>query len=543
MTRSGILKLVGLVIVVLLAVVVYRLLGTVIEQKVEHRIAEIGLTANEIAANGPLSGDVSLYPKELACAEKRPTPGYYQSINGAELTDSERSGLFACATFTGSFDGPNQVFAWRSADGYQAASYINNRKPGELYISGGDMPPMKGPMPAGPFVAKADATTGKEIWRTYLDNGNASGAWIANTNLNILPNGKIVTAWANKVVLLDGDTGLILKQNTLPTGPTPVANSNYKHLTIAPDGTVILKDQTRPSGCTLQGTIAIIKCAQEGMKQGNSNMVAVHPDTLEVLDSMALPEPATVPHIITMFGGRIAIYVGVNSGALRYFWNPATKKLSQDTSWVVKPMKEGQTTSDAPSILGDWIVLQTNGIGSETVASSIVAVHQKDATRMKVLFPFGPLKPGEWSFAPPKPQTDPENSMIYSADMGTGKVAGIKLDQATGDMKTVFVVEDTTNAFQPLIGPKDKRVLLLSNARKNVEKEPIKLALFTANYKEQVTWRDAATGRIIAQSDFFEPLSPGSLVTPGFGGRVYFPTGKGFITMQVMPKPSSPSSK
>ena len=130
----------------------------------------------------------------LACAEKRPTPGYYQSINGAELTDSERIGLFACAMFTGSFDGPNQVYAWRSTDGYQAASYINNRKPGELYISWGDMPPMKGPVPAGPFVAKADATTGKEIWRTYLDNGNASGAWIANTNLNILPNGKIVTA-------------------------------------------------------------------------------------------------------------------------------------------------------------------------------------------------------------------------------------------------------------------------------------------------------------------------------------------------------------
>ncbi len=124
-----------------------------------------------------------------------------------------------------------------------------------------------------------------------------------------------------------------------------------------------------------------------------------------------------------------------------------------------------------------------------------------------------------------------------------GKVAGIKIDQATGEMKTVFVVDDTTNAFQPLIGLKDKRVLLLSNARKNVEKEPIKLALFTANYKEQVTWRDAATSRITTQSDLFEPLSPGSLITPGFGGRVYFPAGKGFIVRQVMPKPSSPPRK
>jgi hypothetical protein len=526
--------------VVLLLVVAYRLLWTAFQPKLEHRLAEIGLTPNEVAANGPLPGDVSLYATELACAQRRPTPGYYPSINGAELTDSARSGLFECASFTGAFDAPNQVFAWRSADGYDATSYINNRKPGELYLSGGDMPPSKGPLPAGPFVAKADATTGRQIWRTYLDNGNASGAWIASTNLNILPSGRIVTAWANKLVLLDGDTGLILKQATLPTGPTPAADANYKHLTIAPDATLILKDQTRPSGCTLQGTMAIIQCAQPGMKQGNSNMVAVHPDTLEVLDSIALPEPATVPHVIAMLEGRIAIYLGVDSGALRYFWDPATRKLAQDTSWVVSPMQKGQTTSDAPSILGDWIVLQTNGLGSETAASSIVAVHQEDATRTKTIFPLGPLKPGEWSWAPPKPQTDPENSMIYSADMGVGKVAGIKIDQTSGEMKTVFVVDDTTTAFQPLLGPKEKRVLLLSNAKKNVEKEPIKLALFTANYKEQVTWRDAASGRIIAESSFFEPLSIGSLITPGFGGRVYFPTGQGFITLQVMPAAAIP---
>jgi hypothetical protein len=208
-----------------------------------------------VAANGPLPGDVNLYLKELACAEKTPTPGYFQSINGAELTDAQRRGLFTCATFTSSFSGPNKVYAWRSEDGYQGTSYLNNRKPGELYITGGDFPPVSGPIPAGPFIAKADATTGRQIWRTYLDNGNASGAWIANTNLNILPNGRIVTAWANKVVLLDGDTGLVLKQTTLPTGPTSVADANFKHVTIAPDGTVILKDQTRPTGCTLQQTL------------------------------------------------------------------------------------------------------------------------------------------------------------------------------------------------------------------------------------------------------------------------------------------------
>ena len=78
-------------------------------------------------------------------------------------------------------------------------------------------------------------------------------------------------------------------------------------------------------------------------------------------------------------------------------------------------------------------------------------------------------------------------------------------------------------------------MLLLSNMKPNVEKEPLMAALMTGNYNEQVTWRDAATGRLIAESDFFEGLTPGTLITPGFGGRIYYPTDKGIITMQVMP--------
>jgi hypothetical protein len=68
-----------------------------------------------------------------------------------------------------------------------------------------------------------------------------------------------------------------------------------------------------------------------------------------------------------------------------------------------------------------------------------------------------------------------------------------------------------------------------------------KLALFTGNYKEQLTWRDAATGRILAASSFFPPLSINSLTPPGYGGRVYFPTaaGKGFYVLEVMPKPAA----
>lgn len=504
-------------------------------QKAGDKVRTIGLTSNEIAANGPLPGNLTLYAKELACQEKLKT-GYYPSLNGAEIADAQRSGIFPCATFTGSHTGANQVFAWRSQDDYQGASYLNNRRPGEIFVVGGDTPPSSGPMPAGPYVAKADATTGKQIWRTYLHNGNTSDAWIGNTNLNILPNGKIVEAWSNRIALLDPDTGLIVKEKTLPTGSTPAVDVNFKHVTIAPDGTLIVKNQTRPTGCSKQGTLAIIICADKHKKWGNSIMLALNPDTLEVIDAIELPQPAVVPHTITNFEGKIAIYIGANSGAFRYFWNPNTKKLSQDTSWIPEVLVDGQTTPAAPSILGDWIVFQTNGILNKKTASSIVAVSAKDPMKLKRIFPFGQLKGGEVSFAPPKPQTDPENSMIYSADMGMGKVAGITIDQTTGELKTRFVLDNPTSGFQPLYGHKDKRVLVISNFKSKVPGLPFEAMLATQSYKEQVTWRDAATGRILAESDFFEPMGLNNLITPGFGGRAYYLTAKGFLVLQVLPK-------
>ncbi|MCU0787501.1 MAG: PQQ-like beta-propeller repeat protein [Verrucomicrobia bacterium] len=497
---------------IVIGIIAYKLLWTVAQPKIAHRVAQISLTDNEKAANGPLPGDVSLCAKELAAQQEIPTPGYYSSLNAAEITDAQRSGMFPAATFLGSWDGSNKVFAWRSEDDYQATAYINNRKPGELYIAGGANPPLKGEVPAGPFVAKADATTGKQIWRTYLDNANASGNWLAAVNLNILPNGQIVFAWENSIALLDGDTGRILKRTTLPTGDTSPTDSNYKHVTIAPDGTIIAKNQTLPSGYVGQGTLAIIKGVLAGCKQPNSHLVALDPKTLEILDHVPLPEPVTVPHIITMFEGKTAIYLGAPSGAFRYFWDPAAKKLSQDTSWLPKPLAEGQSTPDAPSLLHDWIILQANGIGSKTTASSIIAVHQKDAARTKVIYPFGPLEEGEFSNAPPKPQTDPENNMIYSADFGVNKVAGIKFDPETGDMVcTVPATSNATGFPSSIATPSNCSLALLSRPGVTTAKR----------------------------------IDMRSLLTPGYGGRVYYSSGKGFITLQVMPAQaaSSPSTE
>jgi hypothetical protein len=102
-------------------------------------------------------------------------------------------------------------------------------------------------------------------------------------------------------------------------------------------------------------------------------------------------------------------------------------------------------------------------------------------------------------------------------------------------MKVVWAIDATSSGFMTLIGPKHKRVLLFTVMTPSAAEAPIMPTVVSGTYKEQVTWRDTATGRIITESDFFDPLTQDSLVTPGFGGRVYFPTGKGFMVLQVMP--------
>lgn len=486
------------------------------------------LTSNMIAANGPLPGNLSLYETEVACSKDQNNTGYYSSLNGAEVADAQRSELYPCAHFTGSFTNANQnvVYAWRSQDQYQANGFLNNRDPGELYLVGGDNPNLTGPVAPGPYVAKVDATTGAQIWRTYLDNANTNNDWIGTTNLNILPDGNIIVAFARQVVLLDGDTGLILKHNNLPSGPAG-NDASFKHVTIAPDGTAIIKDQTRPGpGCSYQGTSAIFACKGT---QPNSTINAVDPNTTQILDSIVMPDTSTTPHTITMYEDKIAIYISGNKAMYRYFWDPQTEKLSQDMSWIISDyLKPGQTTGDAPGILGDFIVVQTNGLPSN-VSSTIVSISQSDPTNIQSVTPFGPLKPGQKSTAPPKAAVDNENNFVTSADVGVSGLAGIRIDPNTGNMTVEWTVDDATTGFQTMIGPKDQRVLVVSNINPNATAEEIS----AGNCTEQVIWRNMLTGNVLAESDFAEPMTINGLITPGYGGRVYYLTNNDFIVYYV----------
>lgn len=481
------------------------------------------VTPSEQMTVGPLPGDLSLYDKEQRCQEGISTPGYFSAMNAAELTDAQRSGVYPCADFLGSRTEPNIVYTYKADANYPNVYYVNSDGPNAMYIVGGAPPANTGRAAGGPYVARINPITGDQVWRTYVDNINTgSDVFVGGTNLNILENGKIVFAWSHKIVLLDRDTGAIVKSQNLPSpGPVTPRSINYKELTVAPDGTVILRSQNRPENCNQQGGGGLASCSQSagGPDQKPSAFVAVDPDTLKVLDTLVAPEDSATPPIIAPYDGKIAIYTAMLKKAYRFFWDPNTQTLSRDRSWTASYLENGQTVGDAPTLMKDWIVIQTNGIGSDTTASSLVAINVNDASNTQTIKPFGDLESGQKSNAPPKPQGDPENDMIYSADGGVGKIAGIHLDPVTGKMTTKFVVDDRSFEFQPLFGPADERILVTTKWNPDAPVGEIA----TGGYTQQVVWRDAATGEPLAESDFLPPIGFNGLVAPTYGGRWVYP--------------------
>jgi hypothetical protein len=109
-------------------------------------------------------------------------------------------------------------------------------------------------------------------------------------------------------------------------------------------------------------------------------------------------------------------------------------------------------------------------------------------------------------------------------------LAGISIDPGSGTPTVVWTVDDATSAFQTIIGPKDQRVLVVSNINPATE-------VTDPNRTEQVTWRNMMTGELLAQSEFVEPMSGGALLVPGYGGRIYFMSENGFIVYHVTTAP------
>ena len=135
----------------------------------------ITLTPNQIAAGGPIPPNYTLIEQEQKCVTKEGNNGgpWYPTLLGYEHHDSNRTKLYDCATFTGSFTSPNSVYAYKSPDTirYYTPSMMTTRGTNEMYIYGGALYNAV-PPPSGSYVARIEPGSLKELWRTNLVNTN-----------------------------------------------------------------------------------------------------------------------------------------------------------------------------------------------------------------------------------------------------------------------------------------------------------------------------------------------------------------------------------
>jgi hypothetical protein len=94
-------------------------------------------------------------------------------------------------------------------------------------------------------------------------------------------------------------------------------------------------------------------------------------------------------------------------------------------------------------------------------------------------------------------------------------------DPETG-FELVWREEQTTSVFQQLIGTPDERVVVTSHLL-NFRLNPLRAT------NEQVVFRAAATGQELARTGNLPRMSQGANISPGFGGRMYFPAVDGRI--------------
>jgi hypothetical protein len=242
----------------------------------------------------------------------------------------------------------------------------------------------------------------------------------------------------------------------------------------------------------------------------------------------------------TVYHGKDYVYIGGTTSVYRFIWDG--KNINLDKSWSTGTLtKSGQTSPVAPVVAGDWVFTQTNNQPPSNVTITVIAISQANASKVSKIDPM-PLPPGRQSYIPANPPIDLENNMVYGMDGGAGKLVGIKFNPVTGNMSLAWSANETTVGWFGLIGPANKRVVVASNIHPNTPFSALKNNP-PPNYKEQIQWRDAATGKLLAASDYFSPMSPGFEVWPGYGGVIYEGLNDGHImALKVLPQPSNATS-
>jgi hypothetical protein len=496
---------------------------------VYNKVRAVGLavTLAALVACAPAANRPSIAPAAYLRPQADPCPAsaslqtgpssaaWYVSVAPSEHFNSERTHVFPSTCTPQEIVGSSPVgVAVRRAPGDYPSPYnIVTRGRDELFVYGGAYGDQ--PNATGSYVARLDPLTLQSVWRTQLIDARAEKRWNYPGVIAVHGNGLVYAIYGDRLAKLDPANGKIIQQVTLPSPKGAEARDvSYNGFTVLSDGTIVAKSIGR-GRCDLEGFTALLQCPQD--KFPAAVLVTVNPDTLEVVSSLELPEPAFGRITSTRYRGQQYVYLAGSRNLLRYVWRDG--KLALDPSWgPVAYLRPGQTPASAIGMIGDFVALQTNAAPAQTPLS-VVAVSQVDSARVFELQPFKDVF-SFTSFLPSMISVDPENNRIYAQDSGPGQLAAI--DMTEGGLKLAWRAPQRTLSFTTLIGGAKNRVIVGTDIPD--VRTPRDLQGFT---REQVVWREAATGAEIARSPDLEPLTSGALVTPGFHGVMYYPVLKG----------------
>jgi len=490
-----------------------------------------------------LKRDLTLIPGEVACINKYAKDpshnysNYAKAIGAPEVADNVHSGLQSCATFTGSPTGSNQVSQYLSPVQYEGGiQMVIQGGPNASFLIGGS--PGSATTYAGvPYVARFNPSTGAQLWRTYVPM--QSGQWVVAPSGGVIKGGWVMAVFGPNMYKLNPNTGKIVRTVQLPVLPLPAAghpptappiDANFDGFMLSPnsDGSILMKSQNRPTGCSIQGNIALSTCPSTDLSPVTT-VVAVDSADLSILDSINLTQQVSSRPSVANHHGITYMYLAEANGyGTRVIWNPKLKKLTQDLSWNPEYiLHAGQTQGAAPVVIGNWVMFTTDG-GNAITPPCAVLVSQDDASNSQQYCPFGtsptyPVTstgaPGYQNLAGANFSSDNENNMIFVYDqLGPGGVYAAKLDQTTGTVTPVWWRPDwRTSDYFESIGPANHRVLVSQYIN------PIYTSGFSAYaYTESVIWVDQATGKTLAQSAYTAyPTEQEWMMTPGYGGLLY----------------------
>jgi len=249
--------------------------------------------------------------------------GIYDTATAFEHGDAGRNHTFGDAIFAEDISGSTEYSVEiREALGrYPGAYNIVTRGPGEIFVYFGVYGDVE--EATGPTVAKLDAATLEEVWRTQIAVFG-SETWNYPGVLSLHGNGRLYTVGGNILVILDPDTGAIQMQTDLPNARQQ--DSSYNGIVTTSDGTIFAKPLYR--ACPERGGQALLKCPDT---ETPSVLAAIDPETLEVLAEVPVAEPVFSRLIVGTHEGEDFVYMQGTESLFRYRWNG--ESLAFDEDW------------------------------------------------------------------------------------------------------------------------------------------------------------------------------------------------------------------